>query len=107
MSTLQAVTPETFEAEVLKADKPVIVDFWAPWCQPCKQITPRIEKAAAENPDVKVVALNCEDHRDFARELGIRSIPTLSTYKAGQKVDEVVGNLVAIKLNNVFEAAKA
>lgn len=107
MSSLQAVTPETFEAEVLKSDKPVIVDFWAPWCQPCKQITPRIEKIAAETPEVKVVALNCEDHRDFARDLGVRSIPTLTTYKAGQKVDEVVGALVSVKLTQVFEAAKA
>lgn len=104
-NVLLSVTPETFQKEVLESKDPVLVDFWAPWCQPCKQLTPRVEKAAEENPDIKVVAVDCEAHREFAKELGLRSIPTLRLYVNGEVVEEAIGALAAQKLQSLVDRA--
>ncbi|MCC7494416.1 MAG: thioredoxin [Fimbriimonadaceae bacterium] len=86
------VTDAAFEAEVLQSAVPVLVDFWAPWCGPCRMLGPRVEKvAAALAGKVKVVKLNVDENTETAGNYGIRSIPTLLWFKGGELVDQVVG----------------
>jgi thioredoxin 1 len=86
------VTDATFEAEVLKADKPVLVDFWATWCGPCKSIGPVLEEIAKEHGDrVKIAKVNIDDEQQFAAALGVMSIPFMVLFKDGKPVDRIVG----------------
>ncbi len=95
----------TFEAEVLKSSMPVVVDFWAEWCGPCKMIAPLVEEIAAEYEGrVKVGKLNVDHHRETALKLGIRSIPTLLFFKDGQKVDQLIGAVPKKALKEKFDA---
>src|SRR5512142_2237607 len=83
---------QTFEAEVLKCDTPVLVDFWAVWCQPCKAIAPAVDEVAAEfKGKLKVAKLNIDDHQNVPQRYNIRSIPTLILFKGGKPVDMLVG----------------
>jgi thioredoxin 1 len=92
MANTPAVTDATFETEVLKADRPVLVDFWADWCAPCRMIAPIVEAIAAEHADaLKVVKLDVDDNRQVAAQYGVMSIPTLILFKDGQPVERVVG----------------
>ncbi|MDR0594571.1 MAG: thioredoxin [Bifidobacteriaceae bacterium] len=92
MSALDAVTDATFKTEVLEAGQPVLVDFWAPWCGPCRQLTPVVEQLAAENGDkMKFVALNTDENPLTAQSYGISSIPTLNVYQGGQVVKTIIG----------------
>jgi thioredoxin 1 len=91
MSNLHAAGTDTFAAEVLQADTPVIVDFWAPWCRPCLAQTPILEQFAAGRTDVKVVKVNVDEAPAVAARYGVRSIPTLSVFKAGVEVAQGVG----------------
>lgn len=84
-------TKENFEAEVLKNDTPVLVDFWAPWCGPCQMMGPVIEELAGEVTTSKVGKLNVDEHPDIAQTYGIMSIPTIKIFKGGQIVKEFVG----------------
>ncbi len=86
------VTDADFEDEVLKSDLPVLVDFWAPWCGPCRMVAPIVEELANEyDGKVKFVKLNTDDNVQIASRYGIRSIPTLLVFKGGESVDQVIG----------------
>jgi thioredoxin len=88
----KAVTDATFEADVLKAGKPVIVDYWAEWCGPCRQVAPVLEEIATEYAEkLDVVKLNVDDNPVTAQRYGIMNIPTMSVFKDGQVVKEIVG----------------
>lgn len=92
MTSVAQVTDSTFKQEVIESDVPVLVDFWAPWCGPCRMVTPIVEELADHyNGQVKVMKLNTDENPSVAKEYGIRSIPTLMIFKAGERVDMVVG----------------
>ena len=86
------VTDETFEADVLKNDKPVLVDYWAEWCGPCKMVAPVLEAIAAEHGDkLDIVKLNVDENPAVTQKYGILNIPTLGVFKNGEVVKELVG----------------
>ncbi len=86
------VTDANFETEVVKSDKPVLVDFWAPWCGPCRMVAPLVEELAEEyDGKVKFVKLNTDDNVNIAARYGIRSIPTLLMFKGGEPIDQIIG----------------
>jgi thioredoxin 1 len=92
MSSAAAVTDASFEQDVLKSDLPVLIDFWAPWCGPCRMVAPIVDEIATEfEGKIKVFKLNTDENPNVASQYGIRSIPTLMIFKGGQKVDTVVG----------------
>jgi thioredoxin 1 len=89
---VQQFTDQNFEAEVLKSDKPVLVDFWAEWCAPCRMMAPAVEAVAAQYADrTKVGKLNVDENQSAAAQYNIRGIPTLLLFKGGQVVEQVVG----------------
>lgn len=91
MSNLTAVTDATFEAEVLKSDKPVLVDFWAAWCGPCRMVAPVLNEIAVENPSIKVAKINVDEQPELASKYGIMSIPTLLVFKNGKVANQAIG----------------
>jgi len=92
MSDLKAVTDANFETEVLKSEAPVLVDFWAPWCGPCRMVGPVMEKLAEQYAGrISVVKLNTDENPQVSMTYGIRSIPTVALFKGGEVVDGVIG----------------
>lgn len=103
---LGAATDGNFESEVLKSDKPVLVDFWAPWCGPCKAIGPIVEELAASFKDrVKVMKLNVDDNPKSASNYGVRSIPTIILFKDGKALDTLVGLVPKERLDTLVKKA--
>lgn len=96
---LGTATDDNFESEVLKSEKPVLIDFWAPWCGPCKAIGPVIEELAGELKDsVKVMKMNVDDNQKTAGNFGVRSIPTMILFKGGKVVDSIIGLVAKEKI---------
>jgi len=92
MADVLDVTDQTFEAEVLKSDKPVVIDFWAEWCAPCRQIAPIIKELAAEHGDrVKIVKMDIDSSPSTPGQYGVRAIPTILAFKDGQVVQQLQG----------------
>ena len=85
------ITAENFAQEVLNSDKPVLIDFWAAWCGPCKMLSPVVDEVADENPGIKVGKVNVDEQGELAMKFGISSIPTLMLFKDGKNVDSSIG----------------
>ena len=100
-------TDSNFSTEVLKSDTPVLVDFWAPWCGPCRQIAPAIDQLASENAGaVKVGKVNIDENPGTAQEYGVSSIPTLLIFNGGEVVNRLVGAQPKSRLQQALDAAK-
>ncbi|MEH2318019.1 thioredoxin [Nostoc sp.] len=104
MSTAAQVTDSSFKQEVLDSDVPVLVDFWAPWCGPCRMVAPVVDEISQQyEGQIKVVKVNTDENPQVASQYGIRSIPTLMIFKGGQKVDMVVGAVPKSTLASTLE----
>jgi len=101
-------TDQTFSDEVLKSSEPVLVDFWAPWCGPCRMIAPMVEELASENVgSFKIGKINIDNNPSAAQDYGVSSIPTLMIFKAGEVVERFVGVQPKNRLQQAIDAAKA
>ena len=85
------VNKNNFNQEVLNSDKPVLMDFWAPWCGPCRMVVPLVEEIAEERSDIKVVKINVDEEQELAMQFGVMSIPTLVVMQNGKVVNQVTG----------------
>ena len=86
-----SVNKNNFNQEVLNSDKPVLMDFWAPWCGPCRMVVPLVEEIAKERSDIKVVKINVDEEQELDMQFGVMSIPTLVVMKNGKIVNQVTG----------------
>lgn len=101
---IKHATEKTFEAEVLKSDLPVLVDYWAPWCGPCKAIAPLLEEVSRDYEGrVQVVKVDVQDHPEVAAKFGIRGIPTLMVFKNGEAVATKVGAVNKTQLTGFID----
>ena len=106
MGNVVELSDQNFQTEVLQSSQPVLVDFWAPWCGPCRLIAPVVEQLADENAaSLKVAKVNIDESPNIAASLGISSIPTIMIFKNGQVVDRFVGMQPKTRLQNAIEEA--
>jgi thioredoxin 1 len=108
MANVTEFTDGNFQSDVLQSAQPVLVDFWAPWCGPCRMIGPVVEQLAAENAGSALVGkVNVDDNPNVAQTYGVSSIPTLMVFKGGQVVERFVGVQPKPRLQEALDAAKA
>ena len=97
------ITAENYENEVLNSDKPVLLDFWAAWCGPCKMVSPLVDEIALENADIKVGKINVDEQPDLAAKFGVMSIPTLVVMENGKEINRSIG---AMPKANILKLVK-
>jgi thioredoxin 1 len=105
MANLQEVTDTNFQAEVIESEQPVLVDFWAPWCGPCRVVGPVLEEIADERDDLRIVKLNTDENPQTAGAFQVLSIPTMILFKNGQPAKKIVGAYPKRKLVQELEPA--
>ncbi len=108
MANIKEATTATFEQEVLKSPEPILIDFWAPWCGPCRMVAPVVEEIAKEyDGKLKVMKLNTDENMDIAIKYNILSIPTLGFFDGGQMVDRIIGavpkKVIVEKISKTFQ----
>ena len=104
---LNEVTDANFQAEVIEADTPVLVDFWAPWCGPCRVVGPVLEEIAAEREGLKIVKLNVDENQQTAAKFEVLSIPTMILFKGGEPAKKIIGAYPKKRLEAALEPALA
>lgn len=102
MSVL-TITKENFEREVLQSNQPVLVDFWASWCGPCRMLSPVVEQVAEERKDVKVGKINVDEQPELARQFGIMTIPTLMVFRDGKVSQQSIGVIPQAAIENLID----
>jgi len=89
---VKTVSDTSFDADVLNSETPIVVDFWAEWCGPCRALGPKLEQLSDEITDVKIFKMNTDENKESPVKYGVRGIPTMILFKGGQEVDQIVGN---------------
>jgi thioredoxin 1 len=106
-ANINEVNDTTFQAEVLESDTPVLVDFWAPWCGPCRVVAPVLEEIAGERDDLRIVKLNVDDNQQTAAQFGILAIPTMVLFRNGAEAKRIQGAMPKKRLEAELEPALA
>jgi thioredoxin 1 len=106
-ANITEVTDNTFQAEVLESETPVLVDFWAPWCGPCRVVAPILEEIAGEREDLRIVKLNVDDNQQTAAQFGILAIPTMVLFRNGAEAKRIQGAMPKKRLEAELQPALA